>query len=295
MTTSRTLSRHTDRLDVPPSAGTKTWVAIDPRGNFRNYLATLGKPSRVRRRSATLLILLCLLASSPLQPQHVQGRVLFGSEPVGSATISLFDSSMNVLATSSTSAEGWFLINASSRARSLAVKRLGFRPTYVEVQSSHTDDTLQITIRLERISISLSPVVVRVEVDALKDFRIVGYNARSFPATFVTKSQIQSLQGDPRTYTDIFRQLRITSVYVDETCVRELLGGACLNVWLNDRLMAGGGDEEWLKVLQHLIEPSEVDHIVYVRSQEAVPDELRGSLLIYTQSYAGRLRRAMHR
>lgn len=172
MTTSRTLSRHTDRLDVPPSAGTKTWVAIDPRGNFRNYLATLGKPSRVRRRSATLLILLCLLASSPLQPQHVQGRVLFGSEPVGSATISLFDSSMNVLATSSTSAEGWFLINASSRARSLAVKRLGFRPTYVEVQSSHTDDTLQITIRLERISISLSPVVVRVEVDALKDFRI---------------------------------------------------------------------------------------------------------------------------
>lgn len=234
-----------------------------------------------------------LLPLSEGSAQVVIGAVLRrGGGHVDGAAVRLTDSTGSKVLELRTNRDGEFqALLHQNETYGIDVRRLGFRPYVAQITTRSSTDTIRFSATLESLPQLLPAVRIDAEVERLKDLRVAGYNARSFPATFIPRSQIEAYGRDARTYMDILRKMRITSIYIDEKCVHFLLGGACLNVFLNDASLAGGGDDDMLNAIQHAIAPEDIDHIVYVRPNEAVPDELRGSLLVYTTAYTERMRR----
>lgn len=174
----------------------------------------------------------------------------------------------------------------------LRVRRLGYRPFVSPSLSLKENDSLSYDVQLDPVPQQLAMVTVNAEIDAIRDLQMLGFGIRSIPATIIGPSQIEVVGRDAHTYVDVLRKIRLPSVNIDETCVR-YWRGTCLKVYLNDRLLGDGA--ETIKQTQFVIDPNEIDHIVYVRVDEAAPSDVLGSLFIYTRAYTDRQRRLLRK
>jgi hypothetical protein len=237
------------------------------------------------------------LAALPLlvQAQVVRGRVSRqDGTPIPDASIYVGDSAGNGTGrTARSGANGRYRFKLDvGGAFVLRVRRLGYRPFISPTLSVRDEDSLSYDVHLELVPQQLATVTVNAEIDAIRDLQMLGFGIRSVPATIIGPSQIEAVGRDAHTYMDVLRKIRLPSTNIDETCVR-YWKGTCLRVFLNDRLLAD--DAEMLKQTQSVIDPNEIDHILYVRLDETAPTDLLGALFIYTRAYTLRQRRLLQK
>lgn len=70
---------------------------------------------------------------------------------------------------------------------------------------------------------------------------------------------------------------------VTDACVQKVTRRECLPVYVDDWLISE--DPEVLGVMRHIVDPNDIDHIVFVRG-----GALAGTLHIYTRAYTARQR-----
>jgi hypothetical protein len=226
-----------------------------------------------------------------LNAQVVTGRVLQSGTDVaiGDATVFVGDVAGAHGRTLRTRSDGRFRTQLDDAGAFIVrVRRIGFRPFESTELHVAKDDSAIVDVQLAPVPQQLSTVLVNAELDAIKDLRVVGYNARSLPLTYFTPSQIDAAGAGARNYLDIMRMLRVTSVVIDEYCVRFLRGMRCLPVYLDDRFL--GENPEEIRQSLFVIDPNAVDHIAYLRPKQTLFELERGGLFIYTREYTQKQR-----
>lgn len=229
-----------------------------------------------------------LVSAAAANAQVVAGRVVQrgSSVIIDDATVFVGDVVGSRGRTMRTSSQGLFRIKLDAAGSLIVrVRRLGFRPYSSEVLRLEKGDSVSLDVELEPVPQELTPVAVNAELEAIKDIRIRGYNARSIDATFITPSQLDAAGRGAHNYLDIMGRLRLLFVRIDHTCVRPLSGGRCYRVFLNDQILAD--HEEEIVATRLVVDPNNIDHIVLIGGGE----DLRG-IHVYTRDYTNRQRQA---
>jgi hypothetical protein len=228
------------------------------------------------------------------EAQVVTGRVLRrDGTPIADASIFAGDSTGETGRAFRASANGHFRFKLDAAGTFfLRVRRLGYRQLLSPALTVGPADSLSYDAYLDEVPQQLATVTVDAEIESIRDLQVLGFGIRSMPATIIGPSQIEAVGRDARTYVDILRKIHLISVNIDETCVRDWKG-LCLALYLNDRLLAD--DEELLKATRFVIDPNDIDHILYVRADDAAPSGVAGSLFVYTRTYTERQRRLLRK
>jgi hypothetical protein len=231
--------------------------------------------------------------------QVLMGRVVErGTDAlIPDAIVVVTDSAGALLRSVRSNAQGRYRLTlANSSAVVLRVRRLGFRPFTSDVLHVGVGDTLRYDATLDEAPHVLSEVTIRDELERVRDLQYFGMSGRSIPATYITLSQIEAVGKDARNYVDIMRGLHLISFYIDEVCIHALLGGGCLAVYLDDRLLTDA-DPEMQQATRFVADPNEIDHMAYIRpgEQTAMPELKDGVLLIYTRKFTARQRKFLKR
>jgi hypothetical protein len=233
-----------------------------------------------------VLLALLLVPTIHAGAQMISGRVVQQGTDVAivEALVSISDERGEHQRTVRTSSSGTFSFRLNGPGQvEIRVRRLGFRPFVSAVLRVEAGDTLTVPVMLMPVPQELSRVTVNAELEAIKDLRIVGYNARSMEAIFVPPSKVEAVGKDAFTYLDVVNRLRLTFVNVTDTCVQKLMGGGCLPLYVDDWFISA--DPEQLQLLRRMVDPNDIDHIVFVRG-----GALAGTLHIYTRDYTARQR-----
>lgn len=220
-----------------------------------------------------------------VEAQVITGRVtdLTTEAPIADALVTAEDN-LGFHFSARTSSRGYFRIPLiRSRSVLVKVRRLGFQPFSQSTNRIDTGDTLMLSVSLKPVPQQLSAVTIDAELEAAKDLRIVGYNARSIEATFITRSRIEAVGKDARSYSDIVDRLHLLNVNVTDRCVQRVAGERCIPVYVNDWFFSS--DPEILQVTKSIVDPNDIDHIVFVRG-----GPLAGSMHIYTIDYVAKRR-----
>lgn len=242
--------------------------------------------SRVTNCLAAMLLGFLLVPLSRAAAQTISGRVLQEGTDAAiiDALVSVSDTVGDHLRTVRTSSSGGFVIRLDGTAQVvLRARRLGFKPFVSTVLRVEVGDSVTVPIMLAPAPQELSPIMVNAEIEAIKDLKIVGYNARSMEAIFIPPSRVDAVGKDAVTYLDVIQNLRLIFVNVTDTCVQKLIDLHCLPLYVDDWFISA--DPEQLQILRRIVDPNEIDHIVFVRG-----GGLANTLHIYTRDYTARQR-----
>ena len=114
-------------------------------------------------RAAVLGVCLAILLAVPAESQLVRGQVIdeASGEPISIVDVSILDRDGNVLRTTTSDAEGSFMIGtrASGEYR-LRAQRLGFETVTTEALELHRDSIVEVVIRMSAEAIALDPLEV---------------------------------------------------------------------------------------------------------------------------------------
>lgn len=142
----------------------------------------------MNKKAIGLLVAILLLPLTPANGQVITGRVVQqGTDAaIVEALVTLSDEVGGHQRTQRTSSQGSyrFVLDAPGQAR-IRARRLGFRPFVSAVVRLEAGDTLTLPVELIPVPQELSRVTVNAEVEAVKDLRIVGYNARSMETVVI--------------------------------------------------------------------------------------------------------------
>ncbi|MFN8665587.1 MAG: TonB-dependent receptor [Gemmatimonadaceae bacterium] len=232
--------------------------------------------------------------TSASEAQVIRGVALdsVSREPLSNVIVTLLDSAANFLGAVRSSERGRFVLNGHGSgfyaldARSLGFKRL--TSPWIPLESS---DTVEVTLRIVRAPVTLSPVVVRAERDAILDRSFLGMNFKAMGARILTPSEIESVRGGARDYVDLVQSISPVG-YLPKSidgsagarCIAWMRTGGCLLVFVDGVRM-----RDPVQAIS-VAPPEQVSHVVLIRASEAGvlfgTGSSSGVLMIFTKQYA---------
>jgi hypothetical protein len=225
----------------------------------------------VRQRLIRALVLLCAASfvARPAVAQAARGRVIDWEtkRPIARALVSQIDSSRQVIRAITTDDSGRFVVALPAPGyAAVHVVRLGYAPKTTKWLALDTGDTLQMELEMERTATQLSQVTIRAEREQMKNSRVLGMNVRAFGGVIMPPSQVESYNTAAHDFTDIVRSISIPGVRIIEKndntrCVATFRG--CMLVFVNDMRVP-----DPYSALD-MIPPGLIDHMIYVRANEA--------------------------
>src|SRR5574341_65620 len=136
------------------------------------------------RFSVGLLAGLVAAATAAHLPAQVVTAVVRDSataEPLGDVLVTLLDSTAALVSAARTAPNGRAAFRTPAAAHyALRVQRLGWRQLVTPWIAVASSDTLEVTIRMLRIPVELTPVRIAAERDSISRLIPLGINPKSF-------------------------------------------------------------------------------------------------------------------
>jgi hypothetical protein len=224
------------------------------------------------------------------------------ASPLEGAFVSLLDTAGTIAGGVSTDRSGRFVLVAPEPGVFAVMARsLGYQREISGWLRLGSADTLEVTFRLERIAITLSPIVVSAQRDSLLELRAWGIPIRSLAGTLVTEAEVMHAAAGTTRMTETVQNLRLPSVYLKHfvvskgdarvegprSCLALTRTSGCITVVI-DGLRLTTADQ--LYQLDEVMRPELVKGMVFLRPAEAGVlfggESANGVLLILTKTGA---------
>lgn len=250
----------------------------------------------VRRALALSLgLTLAQLTVASVAPAQVIRGVAVDSvtrDPLPDLLVTLVDSAANFLGAARTSERGRFVFQGRGGGfYALDLRAIGFKRLTSPWIPLAANDTVEVTLRVVRAPISLSPVVIRAERDAILDRPFLGMNFKAMGAKILAPSEINAVRGGARDYVDLVQSLgpvgylpRSVDGRTNARCISWMRTGGCMLVFVDGMRM--NDPQQAIDMAP----PEQVSHVVLIRASEAGvlfgTGSSSGVLMVFTKAYA---------
>lgn len=239
--------------------------------------------------------LLLLLTSTALHAQTIRGVVLdsLTRQPVEGAIVTLLDSTADVVALVRTSDRGRFALTGKGSAfYAFDARSLGYRRHISQWVTLAHDDTVEVTVRISRLPISLSAVRIRAERDDIRARPFLGMSFRAMGAQIITPSELDAFRGGERDYLDLLQwvlppafAVRTLDAAFATRCVTLIRAQRCSLVFVDNMRMADAA------TAIAVTPPEQIHHVVVVRPADAGvlfgTGSEAGVIMIFTKAFVG--------
>lgn len=212
-------------------------------------------------------------------------------DPLPDILVTLVDSAANFLGAARTSDRGRFVFNGrGSGYYALDLRAIGFKRLTSPWIPLAASDTVEVTLRVVRVPVSLSPVMVRAERDAILDRPFLGMNFKAMGARILTPSEINAVRGGARDYVDLVQSLgpvgylpRSVDGRTNARCISWMRTGGCMLVFVDGMRM--NDPQQAIDMAP----PEQVSHVILMRASEAGvlfgTGASSGVLMVFTKAY----------
>lgn len=213
-------------------------------------------------------------------------------DPLPDILVTLVDSAANFLGAARTSDRGRFVFHGRGGGfYALDLRAIGFKRLTSPWIPLAANDTVEVTLRVVRAPISLSPLVVRAERDAILDRPFLGMNFKAMGARILAPSEINAVRGGARDYVDLVQSLspvgylpRSVDGRTNARCISWMRTGGCMLVFVDGMRMTDP------QQAIDMAPPEQVSHVVLIRASEAGvlfgTGSSSGVLMVFTKAYA---------
>ncbi len=150
--------------------------------------------------------LVCVIspATAAAQVVTVVVRDSATAEPLGDALVSLLDTAAALLGATRTSRDGRTAFRTPAPAHfAFRVQRIGWRQLISPWIAVASTDTLEITFRLARIPVKLTPVLIAAQRDSISRLIPLGINPKSFAGRIIVPAEVAARAPGARDYVDV--------------------------------------------------------------------------------------------
>lgn len=234
-----------------------------------------------------------LVATRPAAAQVIRGIAVDSvtRDPLPDLLVTLVDSAANFLGAARTSERGRFVFTGRGGGfYALDLRAIGFKRLTSPWIPLAANDTVEVTLRVVRVPITLSPVVVRAERDAILDRSFLGMNFKAMGAKILAPSEIDAVRGGARDYVDLVQSLspvgylpRSIDGRTSARCIAWMRTGGCMLVFVDGMRM-----QDPQQALD-MAPPEQVSHVVLIRASEAGvlfgTGSSSGVLMVFTKGF----------
>lgn len=245
-------------------------------------------------RAAVIAGLVALATPNVTRAQVIRGIVLdsISKEPVSGAIVSLLDSAASLVALARTSDRGRFSLNGKgSEYYAFDARSLGYRRHVSQWVDLSSTDTVEVTVRIVRLPVSLSAVRVKAERDAIRDRPFLGMSFRAMGAQIITPSELDAFRGGARDYVDLLQwalppafAVRTLNSALSDRCITLVRAQSCSLVFVDNLRVTDPVQ------VSALAPPELISHVVVIRPVDAGvlfgTGSGAGVVLIFTKAYA---------
>ena len=263
---------------------------------------------RVKRaRRSSRLIAAVLLVTGLLAglTRHADGQVIriavadSGSgRPVPGALVSLLDSAAELLMLMRSNAVGAAVLHAPGAGRfAVRVQSIGREVLVSDWLSLADIDTLEVTFRMKRAAVVLSPVLIAAQRDSITPLLPPGINPKAIAGRIIVTAEVAAHSMGARDYVDVLGAVGVTGLTVstwrdemgvERRCIastRSVSRRACVRVFVNNMRAEPASAVD-------LATPENLDFAVWLRPEDAGvlygtarPNEDSSVLLLFTKDW----------
>ncbi len=245
--------------------------------------------------SAAALLTLGIASSLSAQVLTVIAKDSADGARLPDVLVSLLDTSASLVSANRTSRDGRAVFEVHGAGHyALRAQRIGWRPAVSEWIPVATSDTLEVTLRLARIAVQLSPVVVESQRDSISRLVPLGINLKSLAGRLIVPAEVAAHTGGARDYVDVIGSVGVAGLVVnnwrdamqrERRCIgssRSVSRRECVAVYVNNVHT----DPE---LAMDLVPPEQLDFAIWLRAADAGvlygTGSADGVLLLFTKSY----------
>lgn len=250
----------------------------------------------VRRALALSLgVTLAQLAVAPVAAAQVIRGIAVDSvsrNPLPDLLVTLVDSAANFLGAARTSDRGRFVfIGRGSGFYALDLRAIGFKRLTSPWIPLAATDTVEVTLRVVRLPVVLSPIVVKAQRDSIGERSFLGMKLKTMASKIISPQEIDLVRGGARDYIELVQSVmpagytvRNLDVRINTRCIASTRNGRCVMVFVDGARMLDA------QQAIDIAPPERVHHVVFVRPSEAGvlfgTQSDAGVLLIFTKAYS---------
>lgn len=230
----------------------------------------------------------------PTPAQVIRGTAVdsVSHHPLPDLLVTLVDSAANFLGAARTSDRGRFVFNGrGSGFYALDLRAIGFKRLTSPWIPLAASDTVEVTLRVVRIPVTLSPVVVKAQRDSIGESSFLGMKVKTMASRIISPQEIDLVRGGARDYIELVQSVipagytvRNLDVRINTRCIASTRNGRCVMIFVDGARMLDA--QQAIDVAP----PERVHHVVFVRPSEAGvlfgTQSDAGVLLIFTKAYA---------
>lgn len=216
------------------------------------------------------------------------------TEPLGDVLVSLLDTTAALVAAQRTSRRGQTTFRVPGPSHyALRVQHLGWRQLVSAWIPVADRDTLEVTVRPARLTVTLTPVLIAAQQDSISRLVPLGINPRAFAGRIIVPAQIEAHEPGSRDYVELLGAVGIPGLVThrwvaghrEQHCIasaRSLSHKYCAVIYVNNvRTDAQNAID--------VASPSNLDFAIWVPPIEAGVlyggDAAAGVLLLFTKDY----------
>lgn len=249
------------------------------------------------RRAAT--VGLALVGALSVSTRAADAQVIRGiavdsvtRDPLPDLLVTLVDSAANFLGAARTSERGRFVFSGRGGGfYALDLRAIGFKRLTSPWIPLAANDTVEVTLRVVRIPVVLSPVVVQAQRDSIGESSFLGMKVKTMASKIIAPQEIDAVRGGARDYIELVQSVipagytvRNLDVRINSRCIASTRNGRCVMIFVDGARVFDA------QQAIDIAPPERVHHVVIVRPSEAGvlfgTDADAGVLLIFTKAYA---------
>lgn len=213
-------------------------------------------------------------------------------DPLPDLLVTLVDSAAHFLGAARTSDRGRFVFNGrGSGFYALDLRAIGFKRLTSPWIPLAASDTVEVTLRVVRIPVVLSPVAVKAQRDSIGESSFLGMKVKTMASKIISPQEIELARGGARDYIELVQSVipagyavNTLDVRINTRCIASTRNGRCVLIFVDGLRMQNA--QQAIDVAP----PERVHHVVFVRPSEAGvlfgSQSDAGVLLIFTKAYA---------
>lgn len=211
---------------------------------------------------------------------------------VASAAVSLLDSTRHEVLRVTSDRQGRYTLRAGGPGRYIVrAQKLGFTPSMSRWLRLEAGQTLDYEIALEVAPRQLDSVRITTRAADAPDESLSGMDVRTMAGDIINPVQVDQIRAGAANYLEVIGRVpNLNWIRPDTLCVRSLRSNGCLEIFLDDILIARPQDVVGQVMAHSGVALEQIHHIVLLRPAEAGvlygTGSYNGVVLIYTKGRA---------